>query len=281
MSGSANPVNVTMSAPRSVTANFSAVASITVTTNPVGRSITVDGTNFTAPQSFSWVVGSSHTIATTSPQGAGGTRYVFASWSDGGAQSHSVIAPGTATTYTASFTTQHLLTRAVTPAGGGTTSPSPSSGDGFYNSGTVVQITATANSGYTFNNWSGDASGSVNPVSVTMSAPRSVTANFSVTTAVGDASQRVFLLRQNAPNPFAGRTRITFSLARETNASLRIYDLRGRLVRTLVDSRLDPGARSVEWDGRDHAGNRCGDGIYLAVLRGEGRTQSRRLTLLR
>jgi hypothetical protein len=58
---------------------------ITVATQPVGLGIAVDGVSYTTPQVFTWEVGSSHMIATTSPLGSGGTRYVFANWSDGGA----------------------------------------------------------------------------------------------------------------------------------------------------------------------------------------------------
>jgi hypothetical protein len=151
-----------------------ASALVTVATNPPGLSINVDGTTFTAPRTFQWVPGSSHTVNAASPQGSGGTRYSFFSWSDGGAQSHT-IAPTSAATYTANFTTQFLLTTSGT---GGSIGASPSSPDGYYTGGTSVQLTATPSSGQQFSSWSGDAAGSANPVSVTMSAPRSVTANF-------------------------------------------------------------------------------------------------------
>jgi uncharacterized protein (TIGR03437 family) len=77
---------------------------ITVTTNPPGLSVTVDGTSFTSPQVFTWSAGGSHTLSVSSPQTLSGTSYAFASWSDGGAQTHTVTAPSAATTYTAAFT---------------------------------------------------------------------------------------------------------------------------------------------------------------------------------
>ncbi len=151
---------------------------VTVTTSPANLSITVDGTTYTAPQTFNWVPGSSHTISTTSPQaGSAGTQFVFSSWSDSGAQSHSVTAPTAETTYTASFATQYQLTTAVNPAIGGTVTPT--SGN-YYNSGTVVPLTATANPDYTFTNWTGNVANSTSAsTSITMTAPQSVTANFS------------------------------------------------------------------------------------------------------
>ncbi len=156
--------------------NDTATIPVTVQTNPVGRSFTVDGTPFTTTQVFSWTPGSSHTIATTSPQaGTAGTQYVWANWSDSGAISHTV-APTVATTYTANFTTQYQLT--MNAGAGGTVSP-PS---GFFNAGQVVGITATPNGGFTFNGWTGSGTGSYtganNPASVTMNGPITETANF-------------------------------------------------------------------------------------------------------
>ena len=78
---------------------------VTVSTAPAGLQINVDGTAYGAPKSFSWSAGSSHAIATTSPQNPSpGTEYVWANWSDGAPVSH-VVTPNAATTYTANFTT--------------------------------------------------------------------------------------------------------------------------------------------------------------------------------
>jgi len=149
---------------------------ITIATSPTGRQVVVDGTSYTAPQNFTWVVSSSHSLSVSSPQnGTTGTRYAYSSWSDGGGQTHNVTVPSAATTYTASFATQYSLTTSVGASGGGTVNPS---GETWYNSGTNPQVTATPNAGYSFSSWSGDASGSTNPLTVTMNARKSVTANF-------------------------------------------------------------------------------------------------------
>jgi hypothetical protein len=149
---------------------------VTVGTNLSGPSFSVDGNNYTTPQTFTWVSGSQHTIATTTPQSAGaGSRYVFTSWSDSGSLSHSV-SPSTNTNYSANFKQQYLLTTAVT--GSGSIGANPSSTDGYYDSGTSVQLTAMANPGSVFFNWTGDLSDGANPQSLTMSAPHSVIAHF-------------------------------------------------------------------------------------------------------
>jgi uncharacterized repeat protein (TIGR01451 family) len=150
---------------------------VTVGTTPAGLSFSVDGTTFTTQQTFTWVIGSSHTLATTSPQaGTPGQQFVFNNWSDGGVISHTVIAPATPTAYTASFTTQYQLTTGVSPAGSGTVTPA--SGQ-FFNAGTVVPVSATPNSGFTFSNWTGPvADPNAASTTVTMNAATSIVANF-------------------------------------------------------------------------------------------------------
>ena len=181
-SGSTNPVNVTMNGPITENAAFKAIVQVTVQTNPAGLSITVDSVPYASPQTFTWDNGSSHTIATTSPQsGAAGVQYVWSNWSDTGALSHDV-APTSNTTYTANFTTQYYLTMSA-GTGGGVTPPS-----GWFDSGQTVQIQANADSGYVFTGWTGVGSGSYsgvgNPVNVVMNNPMSESASFATTVQV-------------------------------------------------------------------------------------------------
>jgi len=147
---------------------------ITVDTMPSGRAITVDGTPYTAPHTFSWAVGSSHSIGTSTPQaGSTGTRYVFASWSVGGANPQSITVPNSDMTYTANFNTEYLLTTNVNPAAGGTITAG-----GWFGAGAAPSISASANAGYQFAGFSGNLSGLTTPQPVTMNAPRNVVANF-------------------------------------------------------------------------------------------------------
>src|SRR5262249_53728163 len=74
---------------------------------------------------------------------------------------------------------QHTL--AVTVAGHGTVGKSPD--QPTYDAGSLVQLTATPDAGYTFAGWSGDASGNTNPLGVTMDADKSITATFTDTGA--------------------------------------------------------------------------------------------------
>jgi hypothetical protein len=147
---------------------------VTIDTLPAGLGIVLDGTPYTAPQILSWAVGSPHTIATSSPQGGGGTQYVWTAWSDAGAISH-VVAPLVDTTYTATFQTQYLLTTAVQPPIGGSVTPPT----GYHNAGSLVPVTASPTPpDWQFIGFAGDLTGLTNPQIVTMDGPRSVTANF-------------------------------------------------------------------------------------------------------
>ena len=142
---------------------------VTVQTNPAGLTFTVDGTSYTSAQRFFWHPGSSHTIATTSPQdGSTGVRYVWTNWSGGGGISHTVT-PTTNKTYTATFNTQYYLT--TTHGTGGTVSPS----SGWKNSGVAISITGKPATGYSFSNWTGTGTGSYSaandPASIMMGGP--------------------------------------------------------------------------------------------------------------
>jgi uncharacterized repeat protein (TIGR02543 family) len=100
----------------------------------------------------------------------------------GAIESGGVITPPPATTYTLSI--------AANPSGGGSIVKSPDQTS--YDPGTIVTLTATPASGYTFNNWSGGATGNSTTTTVTMNANTSVTANFTSTvTAGGTATLRI------------------------------------------------------------------------------------------
>jgi glucose/arabinose dehydrogenase len=76
---------------------------LTFQTNPGGLQLAVNGATATAAFTRTVIVGSTNSIAALSPQPKGGKSYIFQSWSDGGAQSHNIVAPATATTYSARF----------------------------------------------------------------------------------------------------------------------------------------------------------------------------------
>jgi hypothetical protein len=70
-------------------------------------------------------------------------------------------------------------------------------------------------------------------------------------------------LSQNVPNPFNPVTTIRYNVDRAGVASLKVYDVTGRMVRSLVDRRHDPGEYEVVWDGRNQAGVELATGVYF------------------
>lgn len=84
-----------------------------------------------------------------------------------------------------------------------------------------------------------------------------------------------------APNPFNPRTEIRFSLDAPADVRLAVYDLRGRLVRDLVQGPRTAGDHTEVWDGRDDAGREVSSGVYLARLIADGVRASVHLALVR
>lgn len=92
----------------------------------------------------------------------------------------------------------------------------------------------------------------------------------------------MFGLAQNYPNPFTGMgaTTIKYSIPNNNeHVILRIYDVAGRRVRTLVDEVHVPGAYSVMWDGRNSRGNKVSTGIYFYQLIAGNKSISKKIVL--
>ncbi|HBZ86376.1 MAG: hypothetical protein A2509_05865 [Candidatus Edwardsbacteria bacterium RIFOXYD12_FULL_50_11] len=89
------------------------------------------------------------------------------------------------------------------------------------------------------------------------------------------------VLGQNLPNPFSGRTSISYQLAAEGRVKMSVYNVAGQLVRTLLDEHQMTGRYSVAWDGRDQAGRQVSAGLYFYQLQAPNRTETRRMALVR
>ncbi len=99
--------------------------------------------------------------------------------------------------------------------------------------------------------------------------------------AGGPASPAGVHLGAAHPNPFAGTTAMELALSSSGPVSLAIFDPSGRRVRRLVDGDVAAGSRRVVWDGRDDAGARVADGLYLVRLETAGSRQTRRVVVVR
>ena len=173
--GNADPVSASASL---IISGFMPTTDYTLTITTTG---TGSGTVVKSPDAISYTAGSA--VILTATANAGST---FAGWSGDATGS---ISPVTVTmtanrSVTATFNlipiATYTLAITTTGTGSGTVVKSPDAIS--YTAGTVVSLTATANTGSTFTGWSGDATGSINPVTVTMTANRSVTATFTLGT---------------------------------------------------------------------------------------------------
>ena len=168
-SGMTNPVNITMDADKTVTANFS----------PIQRTLTINATNGSVstnpnPSGGAYNDGTSVTLTATPDAG-----YQFDGWSGdaSGTTNPLSITMDADKTITAMFSPiQRTLTINAT---NGAVSTNPNPTGGTYDDGTSVTLTATPDAGYQFDGWSGDASGTANPLSITMDADKTITALFS------------------------------------------------------------------------------------------------------
>ena len=138
-----------------------------------------------------------------------------------------------------------------------------------YAAGDTVIVTAVpADTTWMFDTWSGDMTTTENPETLIVAGNTTVTAHFKrAPTAAGDPVPQRTELVQNRPNPFNPTTTIEYVLAGGGDVSLRVYDVKGRLVRTLVDGHKGVGVHAEVWNGRNDRGEPVASGVYFYRLR--------------
>jgi uncharacterized repeat protein (TIGR02543 family) len=166
-SGSTNPLSVIMNGNKSITANY-ALNTYTLSVTAANGTVT----NNPAQSAYD-------TNTTVQLTAVPSTGYHFVSWSGdaSGTTNPLSVTMNSNKSITANFAINTYSLNVTAVNGTVTKNPSQSA----YDSNTTVQLTATPATGYRFVNWSGDASGSSNPVSVFMNANKNVTANFAAT----------------------------------------------------------------------------------------------------
>ena len=89
-------------------------------------------------------------------------------------------------------------------------------------------------------------------------------------------------LSQNYPNPFNPQTTITFTVKDRSPVVVKVFNVAGQLVRTLVNDQRAPGeVHTVTWDGRNNAGQQVSSGVYFYRLVANNFTQTRKMVLLK
>jgi hypothetical protein len=90
-----------------------------------------------------------------------------------------------------------------------------------------------------------------------------------------------FRLEQNRPNPFKRSTSITYQLGKSGIVNLRVYNIAGQLVKTIVDQPQQAGVHSVSWNGRDNEGRQVAAGIYYFSLGTGYRSSTKKMVMLK
>ena len=91
----------------------------------------------------------------------------------------------------------------------------------------------------------------------------------------------VFTLHQNYPNPFNPVTSIQYELLENAFVNIRIYDLKGRLVNTLVSKDQTAGYKAIKWAGVDDKGKPVSAGLYLYTIEAGDFRQTKKTVLLK
>jgi hypothetical protein len=113
------------------------------------------------------------------------------------------------------------------------------------------------------------------------SANKAIALNGSGTTPPSVSLPSLSELRANVPNPFNPSTEFSFVLAQDGPVTLRVYTVRGQLVRTLLDQDMAAGPHALTWNGVDDQGRQAASGGYIVRFVAPDRTQSRHITLLK
>ena len=90
-----------------------------------------------------------------------------------------------------------------------------------------------------------------------------------------------FSLRQNYPNPFNPSTTLSYWLPETARVRLDIYNLKGQLVKTLIDSEMAAGLHSVVWNGKDSNNQAVASGVYFYRISSPNNTQTKRMLLMK
>ncbi len=96
-----------------------------------------------------------------------------------------------------------------------------------------------------------------------------------------DIIPKEFSLNQNYPNPFNPVTTIRYSIPRFTNVSLKIYNIEGKEIETLVNEKQSVGSYNVKWNGMNKSGEMCTSGTYFLHFETDESTQIKKMILVR
>ena len=96
-----------------------------------------------------------------------------------------------------------------------------------------------------------------------------------------DTSPALSLSLSNYPNPFNPTTTIKYSVPKDGDVKIRIYNTKGQLVTTLVNEQKSLGTHNVVWNGIDDNGNKVSSGLYFTRIVADGKTLTSKMLMLK
>jgi len=265
LSGTTNPATITMNSNKTVTANF-VQQSVSGYTLSVSVSPSGSGVVSINPFKSKYTAGEQVTLTAQANSG-----YVFSSWSGdlSGTTNPATITMNSNKTVTANFvqsggngSTTYTLSVSVSPTSAGVVYLNPAGG--VYTAGTQVELSAVGYGLYEFDSWSGDLTGSQNPITIVMDRNKTITANFVYrppSTIGVSVNKNPFYISKDKEVVF------TYSISENNNSNnielnLRIYDIKMNLVREIKKYTSSP-TDTISWDGKDDFGFLVRPGIYF------------------
>ncbi|MBN1560687.1 InlB B-repeat-containing protein [candidate division KSB1 bacterium] len=191
---------------------------------------------------------------------------IVSSWSD----VHSIIISGC------------TISTTTTDGANVTVRRTPASPD--YDYGSMVTLSAEESNTWEFTHWNHDRTDTIATKIVFINDHYTFRANFAFKTNVekrDDIVPEEFSLRQNYPNPFNPVTAIEYDLAAAGQVSIKIYDIRGRLVNVLVDMHQPAGRYKVKWDATNSTAVKMPSGVYFYSMEAGDVKFTKRMVLLK
>lgn len=266
---------------------------ITVQSNYNGTcSFNINGVSYNNTQQLIFPIGTVVSVQAVSPQGSGGTIYVFKNWSDNGDTTHNVTI-NNAINLTVFYKTQYLAL--INSAYGNVI------GNTYHDSGAVFTfgvypriISLGGGQGMQFRGWDGagngaytstDSTGLDSIKSIPLNNPLIEIARWTpVAVGIQNISNAVpnkFALYQNYPNPFNPSTTIKFDIAKAGLVKIKVYDILGREITTLVNEVMQPGYYLVPFTVNRFLNINIASGIYYFRITANEFTDIKKMILLK
>jgi hypothetical protein len=97
----------------------------------------------------------------------------------------------------------------------------------------------------------------------------------------GDQLPTVYALHQNYPNPFNPVTNLSYDLPEDAMVNITVFDMMGRVVRTLVNGQQSAGYKSLQWNGTNNSGQPISAGLYIYTIQAGEFSQTKKMIFLK